>query len=151
MQSNDNTNKPANFVEKTIDKLMNFENSEILQKTNQMMAQGHKVMDNIDAQYRIEPMSIEKLLQNFSPIIDEKVIQYAKTKNLKPIGGEIKFSISPTNENEIITCWDFYFIDTNQQYKKISSEKTITKSSLTEEAYKNIKNNQLTFEIEPPK
>lgn len=151
MQSSNNQNptEKAGFIEKAIDHLTNFEKSEFIQKTNHMMEKGHQVMDKIDAEYQIAPMTIEQLLNNFSPVIDEKIIQHVKSTQETPVGGEIKFSLK--SDNEILAIWDFYFTDKNNKYKKISSEKIIAKSSVTDDAYQHIKGNSPTFNIDPPK
>lgn len=148
-QPNQNSNDNTGLFGKAIDKLMNFENSEVLKSTTEMMNKGHEVMDKLDAKYQVKPLTLDELLNNFSPIIDEKVIRHAKSTHETPVGGEIKFTAK--SDNEILAVWEFYFTDSQNKYKKISSEKVIEKSSVTDETYQHIKANSPTFSIDPPK
>lgn len=97
------------------------------------------------------PKTLEQLLDEISPSIDNIIIDYSKNKQLKPLGGEIKLSIHNHNSNEVVIHWDLYFLDENQQYQRMSSEKVINKSMLDAESYQKIKESSPKFAIDPPK
>jgi hypothetical protein len=97
------------------------------------------------------PKTIEQLLNEISPSIDNIILDYSKNRKLKPFGGEIKLSVHERNSNKIVIHWDLYFLDENQKYQKVSSEKTISKSMLDDQSYQKIKKNSPVFVIDPPK
>lgn len=138
------------FLTNIISNLLDFKNSETLKLANDGINKGHDVLDKLNEQHHIEPMTIDDLLNKFSPIIDEQIsLEMKKYPNLKPIEGEFKLSIEP-HSNNVLAVWEFYFIDNHQQYKKINSQKVFDKDFFTAEDYTKIQNTSPTFKIESP-
>lgn len=149
MSNSNKTSSHTDLISGLVDNLFNFQNSEVLKVANHVMTEGHKVMDKLDEKYHIEPMNIDVFLQKMSPSIDEKVLETAKLEHTTPVGGEIKLSIEQSS-GHVLAVWEFYFIDSKKQYKKINSQKVFDKDFFTVEAYTQIKNTSPTFNIEAP-
>lgn len=136
-------------IEKGIEKLLDFEKSEILQTVNHTIKSGNEFMDKLDKKYQIEPISVEQYLRQISPNIDEQITKHIHQSKLQPLGGEIKLSKDTTSDN-ILVAWDFYFNDQNNKMHKIGSHKIIDKIFFTQESYERITQN-IVFDINPPK
>lgn len=95
------------------------------------------------------PQTIEQLLNEISPKVDDVMIDYTKNHPYKPLGGEIKLTIH--SSNAVLIHWDLYFLDDREKHQKVSSKKIIDKSLLTSDAYEKIKTDSPTFIIHPPK
>ena len=133
---------------KVLNRLLDFENSELLNTADKIIKTGNKIIDKVDEIHHIEPMSIEQFLIKTSPKIDKEIIHHANSNHLTPIGREIKFSTQ--NNDKILVVWEFYFTDKDSKYSKIGGEKTINTLLLTIEANHQIKANDLVFNINPP-
>lgn len=94
------------------------------------------------------PQTIEQLLNEISPQVDELMVGHAKKHSCKALGGELK---TTTHDNgSIFIQWDLYFVDTHQKYQKIHGNKSIARSSIIQKDYEMIKNNSPVFTINPP-
>lgn len=147
-----NSSKPphSSFFKTLLSNLLDFNKSETLKITNEKINKGHEILDKLHEQHHIDPMTIDDFLHKLSPIVDEKIIEeMAKNSSLKPIKGEFKLSIEH-GSNNVLTEWDFYFIDNHQQYKKIGSKKVFDKDFFTTDAYAQIQNTSPAFDIEAP-
>lgn len=98
----------------------------------------------------IEPVSLKYLLDNLSLNIDKEIIEVAKSRGIKPIGGELFVFVN--NDEKIEINWDFYFSNKNEdnQMIKISSQKIIEKEFLMAGDYNAIKKERQKYEINPP-
>lgn len=150
-----NTNKPNDnsiidaVIEKGIEKLMDFDKSEVLKTANHIMENGNAIMDKLDAKYHIDPISVEKYLTQISPKIDEEIIKYQQSSHFQPLGGEIKLS-KDNQSDDVAVVWDFYFTDSHKKIHKIGSQKVIDKGFFVQESYERIIKG-LIFDIYPPK
>lgn len=134
-------NTKINPVEKIIHGLFNIQNSEIIQKSNALM-------DRLDETYHIEKITLESLLQELSPKIDQEIIKTAKQGNLTPVAGDLKISVK--DDKHLSIFWEFYYTDSNNKYHKTQSEKVIDNSFLTDDSITRIKTQPLAFPINPP-
>lgn len=150
-----NTNKPSNnsiigaVIEKGIEKLMDFDKSEVLKTANHLMEQGNAVMDKLDEKYHINPITVEQYLTQISPSIDGEIVKYHQSSHFQPLGGEIKLNKDVQSDN-VAVVWDFYFADSQKKMHKIGSHKVMDKGFFTQESYERIIKG-LVFDIEPPK
>lgn len=150
-----NTNKPNDnsiigaVIEKGIEKLMDFDKSEVLKTANHIMENGNAIMDRLDAKYHIDPISVEQYLTQISPKIDEEIVKYWQTSHFQPLGGEIKLN-KDTQSDDVAVVWDFYFVDSQKKMHKIGSQKTMDKGFFVQESYERIIKG-LVFDIDTPK
>lgn len=147
----------AHLAANTIKHLKDIEKSEVLngaiQVASMVADKGNEFLDKLEpeleSKLKSKFLSVEELLDNYSPIIDEKIIEYAKSTQETPIGGE--FGLQVNSDEDVLLTWEFYFTDSQNKYKKIGSEKAIQKSLLADEVYAQIKANSPKFTIDPPK
>lgn len=135
-------------VEKGIEKLMDFEKSEVLRTANHIMEHGNAIMDELDEKYHIDPITVEQYLTQISPKIDEEIIKH-QSSHLQPLGGEIKLS-KDMQSKHVLVAWDFYFADSQKKMHKIGSQKVMDKEFFTQESYVRILQG-LVFDIHSPK
>lgn len=147
-KSNDNS-IISTVIEKGMEKLMDFEKSEVLRTANHIMEHGNAVMDELDKKYHIDPITVEQYLTQISPSIDGEILKYWQSSNSQPLGGEIKLN-KDSKSDDVSVMWDFYFTDASKKMHKIGSQKVMDKGFFTQESYERaIKG--LVFDINPPK
>lgn len=150
-----NTTKPndnsiiSTVIEKGIEKLMDFEKSEVLRAANHIMEHGNAVMDELDKKYHIDPITVEQYLTQISSSIDGEIIKYQQSKHFQPLGGEIKLN-KDTQSDNVLVAWDFYFADNHKKMHKIGSHQVLNKEYFVKDSYERIIKG-LAFDIHPPK
>lgn len=137
------------MIEKGIEKLMDFDKSEVLKTVNHAIESGNAIMDKLDEKYHIDPITVEQYLMQISPRIDEEIVKYWHSSHFQPLGGEIKLNKEMSGEN-VLVVWDFYFADANKKMHKIGSQKVMDKEFFVQESYERIIKG-LVFDINTPK
>lgn len=137
-----------NYVaEKMFKNLFDFGKSEAIQATRHVINKGHEVFE----QLQFERITIDELVRQISPTIDETILsEMAKNNSLIPIGGEFKLLLDKKTSNVSI-IWEFYFIDAHQKYIKIGSQDILDKELFEQGDYNKIKMTSPVFKIDPPK
>lgn len=147
-KNNDNSILSA-VIEKGVEKLMDFEKSEVLRTVNHAIETGNVIMDNLDQKYHVDPITVEQYLTQISPKIDEEIIKHYQSSQFQPLGGEMKLG-KDTQSKHVLVVWDFYFVDVDKKMHKIGSQKVMDKEFFTQESYARILQG-LVFDIHPPK
>lgn len=93
-------------------------------------------------------ISLERLINEISPILDKEILKITQTENLTPIGGEIKFE---AKNNDIYISWNFYFQDKQGNLVKKSSQRIINGNAIDKNSFDYIEQNSPTYTIDTPK
>lgn len=128
--------------------LLKLENSEILQTINHATNIANQKLDELNAKYETNPVSLNDFLMELSPIIDAKIIAHAQVNQLIPVGGGIALSKNLSDDN-VLVAWEFYFSNNEKKLQKIHSEKIFDKEIFESESYQKIIN-RLSFDIDVP-
>lgn len=98
------------------------------------------------SKHDIEPVSIKIFLDEISPDIDKRVLDYAMREAVNPLGGEILISIK---EEEVTLKTNLYFQHKNKIFLN-TSEKKVSSKIFTEEDLIQIRNSSVKYNIDPP-
>lgn len=98
------------------------------------------------SKHDIEPVSIKIFLDEISPEIDKRVLDYAMREAVNPLGGEILISIK---EEEVTLKTNLYFQHKNKIFLN-TSEKKVSSKIFTEEDLIQIRNSSVKYNIDPP-
>lgn len=118
--------------------------SQLVKETADKIETG---LDEINEMHKIEPVSIDALVEGLSDSIDQQVINTAKHENLSPLGGEITVSYI---DNKIELHLKNYFEDLNKKIILKESKKLFTEDYLDDESVNKIKNSKIVYPILPP-
>ncbi len=128
--------------------LSDFEKSETLQTIDNAVEKGNQWLDNVQEQYKREPITLEQYLENISPTIDEQIKNYCQKQPVQSLGGELIFK-EDTDDKIHIQC-DCYYKNATGKIIKISSEKRLDKAIFTTESLEKILKTSPIYPIEPP-
>ena len=83
------------------------------------------------------PQETGEFIQKISPVIDKEILNISQKEQLTPTGGELKLSIDDKTK-DVLVSWDFYFINTNQEFIKKSSTRIVNKALFNDNALQTI-------------
>lgn len=118
--------------------------SQLIKETTSKIETG---LDEINEMHKIEPISIDTLIEGLSKTIDQQVISIAKHENLSPLGGEITASYV---DEKVELHLKNYFEDANKKVILKESKKILPKDYLTNESVVKIKDSKIVYPILPP-
>ena len=95
------------------------------------------------------PQETGEFIQKISPVIDKEIINISQKEQLTPTGGELKLSIDDKTK-DVLVSWDFYFINTNQEFIKKSSTRIVNKALFNDNALQTISTQLPAYNIQPP-
>ena len=90
-----------------------------------------------------------EFIQKISPVIDKEILNISQKEQLTPTGGELKLSIDDKTK-DVLVSWDFYFINTNQEFIKKSSTRIVNKALFNDNALQTISTQLPAYNIQPP-
>ena len=90
-----------------------------------------------------------EFIQKISPVIDKEILNIAQKEQLTPTRGELKLSIHDKTK-DVLVNWDFYFMNTNQEFIKKSSTRMVNKALFTNNAIQTISTQSPAYNIQPP-
>lgn len=96
-----------------------------------------------------KPQETGEFIQKISPVIDKEILNIAQKEQLTPTGGELKLSIDDKTK-DVLVNWDFYFMNTNQEFIKKSSTRMVNKALFTNNAIQTISTQSPAYNIQPP-
>lgn len=95
------------------------------------------------------PQETGEFIQKISPVIDKEILNISQKEQLTPTGGELKLSIDDKTK-DVLVSWDFYFINTNQEFIKKSSTRIVNKALFNDNALQMISTQLPAYNIQPP-
>ena len=95
------------------------------------------------------PQETGEFIQKISPVIDKEILNISQKEQLTPTGGELKLSIDDKTK-DVLVSWDFYFINTNQEFIKKSSTRIVNKALFNDNALQTISTQLPAYNIQPP-
>ena len=95
------------------------------------------------------PQETGEFIQKISPVLDKEILNISQKEQLTPTGGELKLSIDDKTK-DVLVSWDFYFINTNQEFIKKSSTRIVNKALFNDNALQTISTQLPAYNIERP-
>ena len=95
------------------------------------------------------PQETGEFIQKISPVIDKEILNISQKEQLTPTGGELKLSIDDKTK-DVLVSWDFYFINTNQEFIKKSSTRIVNKALFNDNALQTISTQLPAYTRQPP-